>query len=104
MPGVEGVPGLGAVMRGREPKKPDLASAARQFEGLLLQQMLRFAETPIAGPSLLDGGSAGRMYRSLFYEHVSEISARRGGFGIADLLVQQLAEREAGSGSDQEKP
>lgn len=104
MAGPDSVAVRAGAVTDRKPETPELARAARQFEGLLLQQMLRFAETPISGESLLDGGSAGRMYRSLFYEHVAEISSRRGGLGIADLLLQQLGERQENQGLDEENP
>lgn len=89
----------------RRDAEPDLARAARQFEGLLLQQMLRSAETPIGGGEpLLDGGPGGRMYRSLFYEHAAELSARRGGLGIAELLIRQLGSAEDVGRTSEEKP
>lgn len=67
-------------------KPPTLTEAARLFEGILLQQMLRLADRPISGERMLDGGSAGRMYRELFLERVARLASERGVFGVARLL------------------
>lgn len=65
---------------------PSLREAARAFESLLVQQMLRQADRPLAGERWLDGGPAGRMYRELFFEEIAKLAARRGRFGVATLL------------------
>ncbi|MFQ5416757.1 MAG: rod-binding protein [Myxococcota bacterium] len=65
---------------------PDLAQAAREFEGYLVGAMMRVGTRPLSGESLLDGGSAGRMYREQLYEEVARLAARGEGFGIARLL------------------
>lgn len=83
--------GRPAARRGEE---TGLAAAARKFEALVLQEMLRTASRPLLpGGSPLDGGSAGRLYRELFYAEAAKLAARRGDLGIASAI-----ERQAGGG------
>ncbi len=68
----------------------DEASAARSFEALLLERLLRPATQPAFGPSPLDGGSAGRLYREMFVSEVARLAAERGGLGLGASLGERL--------------
>jgi Rod binding domain-containing protein len=101
------MPGPGAVTAAeRAPLQPgvaaDPARVAREFEALLLAEMLRAGGRPIGGRSLLDGGSAGRMYRDLFLQEVAQRAAARGGVGIADALLPRLQPGRRNSDGDGE--
>ncbi len=63
-----------------------LEKAASEFEALLLGTLLKSGTQPIGGRSLLDGGSAGRMYRELLYQELARQATRDGAFGIGQLL------------------
>ena len=95
--GWPGVNVVGSADQG--PTAADLAQAAREFEGYLGGAMLRLGSKPLGGESLLDGGSAGRMYRELFYEEVARLAAQGTGFGIADLLRQGVREPQGEGGA-----
>ena len=75
-----------------------LRDASREFECMLIGTLLRQASQPIAGGSLLDGGSAGRMYRELFYQEIARIAAHRDDLGLGDL-VQAASASQGGSAS-----
>jgi len=76
--------------------KPDLQTAAREFEGYLVGAMLRIGTRPLSEESPLDGGSGGRMYQELFYEEVARLASRGPGFGIADLLANSASDATEG--------
>ncbi len=69
-----------------EATPPTARSAAVEFEAYLLGSMLRQSTRPLWGDTPLDGGSAGRTYRELFYDQVARIAAERNAFGLARLL------------------
>ena len=71
-----------------------LSEATREFEGLLVGTLLRLSSQPIAGEGLLDGGSAGRMYRELFFQEIARIAAQRDGFGLGALLEASARRNE----------
>ena len=51
-----------------DPSRVDREQVAREFEAMLLAQVWKGALRSTGGSKLLDGGSAGRMYRELFPE------------------------------------
>ena len=69
---------------------PSLRDVAREFEALLVGELTRQAAKPLPGESLLDGGSAARMYREQFFQEVARLSAERGSLGVAEVLERQL--------------
>ncbi len=80
---------LGAAAERREGGA--LKSVAREFEALLVGQMMKQASKPMLGEGLLSGGSAGRMWQEMFLDQVVHQGA--GSFGLADAI-----ERELGAG------
>ncbi len=66
----------------QEPRK--IKDAARQFEGVLIAQLLRSAREPAcedeAGATMLEIGQ----------EHLAQAIAAQGGLGLANLIVQGL--------------
>jgi len=93
---VSGVQTIFAADPGARASKPDLQTAAREFEGYLVGVMLRIGTHPLSEESPLDGGSGGRMYRELFYEEVARLASRGPGFGIADLLADGASHTAGG--------
>lgn len=62
-----------------------------QFEALLLRQYLKDALKPVFGGGFLEEtGGANDMYRYFFTDAIAEGVARGGGFGLADVLQQQI--------------
>lgn len=80
---------------GRE--APSLAEAAKRFEAYLVGEMLRMAHDSPLASGLLDGGSAGRMYRELQLQEIARLATEHGGFGIAEQL-ERSATRGRGPG------
>ena len=67
-----------------------IRKVAREFEALIVGEMLRFAAKPLAGGHLLDGGSAGRMAREQLNAELAQLASRGRGLGLARELERQL--------------
>lgn len=73
-----------------------LKAAARQFESLMTQQLLKASHAGATGDDLLGGGESDT-YRDLFDQQMAMQLSSGKGLGIADLLVQQLQSRLSAS-------
>ena len=72
-----------------------------QFEALLLRQYLKDALKPVFGGGFLkETGGAHDMYRYFFTDAIAEGVARGGGFGLSDVLQQQIMQFSE-NGNDQ---
>jgi Rod binding domain-containing protein len=80
------------------PKPRNAAEAARQFEGLLISQMLRTAHTSGSGAGLGSGedSSSDTMW-DVSAQQFAQVLANQGGLGLARLITQGLQKREATS-------
>jgi flagellar protein FlgJ len=69
-----------------------LREAARDFEAILLQQLLKTMRRASPGGAVLSRGGTGgeRLYRDLIDEQMAAALARGGGTGLADVLVRAL--------------
>jgi Rod binding domain-containing protein len=69
--------------------QPELLEAARQFEGLLLRQMLKSLERTAS----IDPGGArtNSAYRSLVVDALADGISRAGGAGFAEVVARSLA-------------
>jgi Rod binding domain-containing protein len=63
--------------------------AARQFEALLIDQMLRTAKETDSGDSEDDGSSSSTML-DIANQQFSQLLAKNGGLGLAKLIVEGL--------------
>lgn len=63
---------------------------ARQFEALFIQQMLKSMRAATAGDSLVDS-DASRTMRDFHDQKLAESLSFRGDFGIAQMLLKQIA-------------
>jgi Rod binding domain-containing protein len=79
------------------PERATPAQAAERFEALFVAEMLKSAQRPAFGETLLSGGSAGAMYRDLFADELARRIAARGGLGLAQAIA-----REAGASGGEE--
>jgi Rod binding domain-containing protein len=96
MPGpVDPVRELSALASGKRPI--DSGRVAQEFEALLLAELMKTASTPLGVSGILDGGSAGRLYREMFLEQVARMSAARGGFGLGSALAEELQSATTGA-------
>jgi len=61
-----------------------------QFESVLVKQFLNDALKPMFKGVFNEDGGAHRMYRHFFTDAISESIATGGGFGMSNILQQQL--------------
>ena len=71
-----------------------IREAARQFESLLLGQMLKNMRESGSG-GWLDGGEdeAGSSMLEIAEEHLAEVLAAQGGLGLANLVVKGFEQK-----------
>ncbi len=67
-----------------------IAELSRQFEGMLLRQMLKEARKPMLGDTLTGTSSASKIYDDMVTERLADSIARTGDFGLATSLQAQL--------------
>lgn len=80
-------------LEAREQSPDALGEAARQFEALFIQMMLKNMRAASFGDELF-GSDQQRQYQAMFDQQMSLHLGGRGGLGIADLLVRQLGDRD----------
>ncbi|TCO76615.1 rod-binding protein [Chromatocurvus halotolerans] len=81
-----GFSGLKLAAQREDPEA--VREAAQQFEALLVQNMLKHMRA--ASQDELFGSSQMDSYYEMFDQQVALDMARKGGFGLADVLVRQL--------------
>jgi Rod binding domain-containing protein len=80
---------------------PKVVEAARQFEALLLSQMLKSVREAESGGWLGSGGDgAGDCAMSVAEEQLAQVLSSNGGLGIANLVVVGLADRSQNGAAD----
>ena len=67
-----------------------LKDAAREFETLFLDMMMKSMRTAAAGKSMLDNEGT-RVFTGLLDHEFSRKLADQGGLGLADMLLKQLS-------------
>lgn len=86
---------------------PKLVDGARQFEAMMLEQMLKglsFSGAPGEDPEDSQAGAAGTV-QSFGTEAVAKAIAAGGGFGLARQIVRQVqAEQQSTNGGQAEIP
>ncbi len=79
------------------PEKPAkderLMQQAREFEAVFIAQMLKHSGLAKAISS--DSGFGGDAFSSMLLEQYAEKMTEKGGFGLAEHIYNQLADREA---------
>jgi peptidoglycan hydrolase FlgJ len=79
-------------------EREKIAEAARQFEAVLLRQILAEANKPVLSSKLSDNSTAANIYRDLITNQLADSISKSGAIGLARSLGQQL-DRELGSTS-----
>ena len=81
-----------------------VAAVSDQFESVLVKQFLKEALKPMFKGVFNEDGGAHRMYRHFFTDAISESIASAGGFGVSNILQQQLeSQNNLSSSSSEEK-
>ncbi len=82
---------LGLKGRAREDAQGETAlrAAAQQFEAMFLQEMMRTMREATIKSDLLESGAI-TTFEGMFDKEVSMQMAKKGGMGLADMMVQQM--------------
>lgn len=80
--------GLKAQAREQDPAA--LLKTAKQFESLMLQQMLKAMRAATPGEDALGGGEQSNFYRDMFDQQLAVTLSSGKGIGLADMMVRQL--------------
>ncbi|MDP3858420.1 MAG: flagellar assembly peptidoglycan hydrolase FlgJ [Stagnimonas sp.] len=85
-----GLNALKAKAAGGARDEETLRAVARQFEALLMQQVLKSARAASLGDDLA-GGPGADTYKDMFDQQMAQQLSAGRGLGIADVLVRQLS-------------
>ncbi len=66
--------------------------AAKEFEAMILGEMMKAGSKPLMDETLLDGGSAGRMAREQLYTQLALEATSKAGLGLAQQLTSHAAD------------
>lgn len=92
--------GLSALKRDAKAQSPEsLRAAARQFEGLFTQMLLKSMRSATPQDSLF-GSDQQAFYQDMFDTQLSGELSKGRGLGLADMLVQQLMKGGVGGPGD----
>ncbi len=78
-----------------------IRDAAKQFEALLLAQILRYARQTSSGSGQDGSGECAMDYAE---QQFAAVMAAQGGLGLTDLIVSGLSTGEAASGEEAASP
>jgi peptidoglycan hydrolase FlgJ len=99
----------GMALSGIDPRTPSagqnpqqLRQAAEELEGLFLGLLLKSMRSTVSEGGLFKEGTDSKMYKDMFDQEVGRSLARRGGIGLADMIVRDQVLREASA--TKEKP
>lgn len=92
-------PEAGSVPAGGE--EAELRAAARQFESLFLEMMLRSMRDASLGDPMFGGGEM-ETYRDMHDREVARSMTAGSGLGLADLMVGQLRRSDLAGAVDAE--
>lgn len=67
-----------------------IAEASRQFEAILLRQILSEAEKPVIKSEFTDNSTAAGIYQDFITNQLSESLSKSGAFGFAKVFDRQL--------------
>lgn len=95
MDGIKGLSKLPSLTDVKVPEKPlpltqDAKAAAQQFEGMLVQEMLKSMWSTVPQKGLLSGSYEEGMYRDLFNEALAKSISEGQGMGIKDIILKDL--------------
>jgi peptidoglycan hydrolase FlgJ len=68
-----------------------LRQATRDFEALLIKQMLDSMRKTVRKSGLIDGGFAESVYEDMLYDEYAQKMAATSRFGLADMLYNQMS-------------
>ncbi|MCP3983644.1 MAG: hypothetical protein GY723_04605 [bacterium] len=90
---LEGLRSLGAAAERNDAGA--LQKVAREFEALLVGEMMKQASKPLLEEGMLSGGSAGRMWNEMFLDQI--VREGGGSFGLAEAVERELGVASSGA-------
>jgi Rod binding domain-containing protein len=69
------------------------SSAAHKFESFFVYQFLDLSSPPVDPKDTFSGGFGAQMFRHQMNEQVADQLEAKGGFGLADGILKQMAAR-----------
>ena len=83
------------------PQEQKIAEVSRQFEAVLLRQILTQAQKPMFKNTLMPGGGAtSAIYQDMVTEQLADRISQGGTFGFAKVLQQQLTVESGSKNTD----
>jgi peptidoglycan hydrolase FlgJ len=73
------------------PESDKIKEICRQFEAVLLREILRNAQKTVIASELTEESSAGDIYKDMVTEQMADQISRSGGFGLARSLETEFA-------------
>jgi flagellar protein FlgJ len=68
-----------------------IAEASRQFEAILLRQILDSTQKPVIPSKFADNSTAASIYRDMITNQLADSMSKSGAFGLAKTFEQQLS-------------
>jgi Rod binding domain-containing protein len=68
-----------------------IGEASRQFEALLLRQILQETQKPVVASKFSDTSTAGGIYRDMVTGQLADAISKSGSFGLAKTFERQLS-------------
>ena len=73
----------------------EIEAAATQFEGMLVQQMLKEMWATVPKSGLLSGSHEEEVYQEMFQESLSEHISKKQSIGVKDVIIRDIKATEA---------
>jgi Rod binding domain-containing protein len=86
---------LAPVVQSAAASEARIDRAAKEFEALVLSEMLAPLFSSVETPGIAGGGPGEKAFASLLQEQYAKVIADRGGFGIADQVKAALINLQA---------
>jgi peptidoglycan hydrolase FlgJ len=83
----------GTGSRDIDAEKAKLRKAAEGFEAIFIRQLLKTMRSTVSEGNLYGSGSTGEMYGDMVESSLSDALAKKGSFGIANSVYNQLVRR-----------
>ncbi|MFC1551468.1 rod-binding protein [Candidatus Latescibacterota bacterium] len=73
-----------------EAKKAKLLKASKDFEGILVKEILKSMRSTLTNGGMFGTGTAGEIYSDMMDDAVANKIASRGKMGLADVIYKQM--------------
>jgi len=78
-------------------ERQKIAEASRQFEAILLRQILAATQKPVIASKLVDNSTSADIYRDMITHELAESISKSGAFGLAKTFEHQFTRPEQGT-------